>query len=269
MGEKRNMQQWLDVAVSEICFKPDRKAAERELRDHLEDKKLDLQRLYHLTWREAEEMAVLQMGDPEPIGRELARLHRPWLGYLWRFSQIFAAAMVCMLLWGAVRSDGPAASLRAANYFWEGQQEGGQFSRALFEDGEAAWQGERLAVLEVGERARVGQSVISLEKAALWQEDERALYLQVRIAYDRPWQATDLPFDLFWAEDDLGNRYGADYLEGGSMSYQYRGTQAGLGWRSMNLRFSQVPEEARWMKLHYLPGTGLELRVDLSQEVAG
>ena len=38
------------------------------------------------------------MGDPEEIGKELARIHKPWLGYLWRASQGLAVAALIWLV---------------------------------------------------------------------------------------------------------------------------------------------------------------------------
>ena len=95
MAEKR-IKDWLNTAVSGIRFKPDRAAVEQELREHLEDKIEDLQRFYHLSREEAEEMALGQMGDAEKIGREMAKIHKPWLGYLWELSRVLA--WLCVIL---------------------------------------------------------------------------------------------------------------------------------------------------------------------------
>lgn len=58
-----------------------------ELEAHLEDKTADLVRIFpDLGRQEAERQAVEQMGDAEEIGKELARLHRPWPRYLWQAS---------------------------------------------------------------------------------------------------------------------------------------------------------------------------------------
>ena len=88
-----NQNTWLDTATKKILFRPDRKSVRRELEAHLED------------LREAsgldEETAVSAMGDPAALAEELGRLHRPWLGYLWRASQIAligAAVMYCLVL---------------------------------------------------------------------------------------------------------------------------------------------------------------------------
>ena len=81
--------QWLDTATKPIRFGPDRRAIRAELEAHLEDKALDLQRIFpDLMPSQAWDQAAAGMGDPVQIGRELAKAHRPWPGYLWRCSQL-------------------------------------------------------------------------------------------------------------------------------------------------------------------------------------
>ena len=85
---KFDREGWLAAAVGGIRFRPDREAVERELREHIEDKTADLLRIFPgMTEGEAEERALSGMGDPKELGKELARVHKPWLGYLWRASQ--------------------------------------------------------------------------------------------------------------------------------------------------------------------------------------
>ena len=73
-------EQWLDRATAGIRFKPDREVVRAELSAHLEDKALDFQRIFpDLTEAEAQERASAEMGDPEEVGRELAKIHKPWL----------------------------------------------------------------------------------------------------------------------------------------------------------------------------------------------
>ena len=95
--------EWLYKATAGIRFKPDRKAVRAELEEHLEDKAMDLRRIFpELTEEEAWERAVSEMGDPMEIGRELARLHRPWLGCLWRVSQVVLGLACLSLLWSGM-----------------------------------------------------------------------------------------------------------------------------------------------------------------------
>lgn len=89
---------WLDRAAGAIRFEPDRAAVRAELAAHLEDKAADLRRIFpDITPEEARERAVREMGDAEVIGRELARIHRPWLGYLWRISQVLLGLGLALL----------------------------------------------------------------------------------------------------------------------------------------------------------------------------
>ena len=97
-GEKTPWQEWLSQAVSGIRFAPDREEVRRELLDHLEDKAADLERIFpDMTRREAEEMALAQMGEADVLGKELARIHKPWLGYLWRASRVLLGLALVVL----------------------------------------------------------------------------------------------------------------------------------------------------------------------------
>ena len=102
MGEKQERtpaEGWLDKATAGIRFGPDRKEVRRELEEHLEDKALDLQRIFpDLTAEEAKERAASDMGDPVEIGKELAKIHRPWLGYIWRASQVLLGLVLLSFL---------------------------------------------------------------------------------------------------------------------------------------------------------------------------
>ena len=81
------VEEWLTAAVSQIRFYCDKHEVREELAAHLEDKVLDLMDTHpDMTREKAEEMALARMGDPEEIGRELAEIHKPWVGYLWAFS---------------------------------------------------------------------------------------------------------------------------------------------------------------------------------------
>ena len=99
--ERRNEAavRWLDTAVGGIRFGPDRAAVREELEAHMEDKAADLQRIFPgISREEAEERALSEMGDPAEIGKELARVHKPWLGWLWRASGVLLALVLIAFL---------------------------------------------------------------------------------------------------------------------------------------------------------------------------
>ena len=96
--ELNQARRWLDTAVKGIRFGPDRRAARAELAAHMEDKAADLRRIFpDMTAQEAEERALSEMGDPAEVGKALAKIHRPWLGWLWRASQGALAVMLLLL----------------------------------------------------------------------------------------------------------------------------------------------------------------------------
>ena len=85
---------WLDAATSGIRFSPDRNRVRQELEDHIQDR-AEAEEARGLSPGEAEQAAVDAMGDPEALAKELAAVHSPWLGRLWRLSQ---AALVILAL---------------------------------------------------------------------------------------------------------------------------------------------------------------------------
>lgn len=99
MRENMALLRWLETAVSGIRFGPDRKAARAELYAHIEDKALGLARLFpDMTEDETRDLALAAMGDPEELRIELAKIHRPWLGWLWTASRWALVALVIVFL---------------------------------------------------------------------------------------------------------------------------------------------------------------------------
>ena len=94
-----NAKYWLDTAVKKIRFGPDRRAVRRELSDHIADKQAALRARGVLSDYEVETTAVDAMGDPVALAEELAKLYRPWWGYLWRASQVL---LIIVALWTAM-----------------------------------------------------------------------------------------------------------------------------------------------------------------------
>ena len=223
---KDGLARWLDTATRGIRFKPDRAAVRRELADHLEDKRADLQRIFpDLSLQEAESRALKAMGDPEELGRELARIHRPWLGYLWRLSQALCVCMILGVLWGNLNGTNPLDSWFQTSPSWLGAQ---------MEDRQEEL--ERIVFgSEIQSRPLPGQGVVeyrgytfTVEEGTVWQPlgelpenrlvpYERAVLLTLRVEWNRPDQPLAANFSgELWAEDDRGNGYLSyqDYYHG-------------------------------------------------------
>ena len=209
MDGKRTIQDWLNTAVSGIRFKPDRAAVEQELRGHFEDKAADLQRMYHLNQEEAEEMALERMGNAEEIGREMAKIHKPWWGYLWNVSRVLLlmAVVASMLSWL-----GTGRKFVTWEYWdwddlpgiWE-EKKRGEYSNYIPNDSPKqlmAREGER------SESVWVKGQHISVRRAALWQEEEEeVLYLALRLDTPLFWERGKLRSEWFASTDNLGNCY--------------------------------------------------------------
>ena len=104
MRENITREGWLDTAVSGIRFGPDRREARAELAAHIEDKTESLRRRFpDIPQKEAEQRALDGMGDPQEVKAQLAKVHRPWLGWLWTASRwavwvMILVAAYCNLL---------------------------------------------------------------------------------------------------------------------------------------------------------------------------
>ena len=96
-----NANYWLDTATGKIRFAPDRKAVRQELQDHLEDR-MEAGKARGLSAYEAEHAATAAMGDPTALAEELARVHSPWWGRLWRLSQWALVIAVLVTVFSAV-----------------------------------------------------------------------------------------------------------------------------------------------------------------------
>jgi len=280
---------WLETAVRGIRFRPDRDAVRSELREHFEDKMADLMRIFpDLTPEEAEGMAAAGMGDPEEIGRELAKLHKPWLGYLWRISQGVLAVLLlltalCFGLWlerelplggGGYYEYLTGCYLSGEDPFTE--------ENPLYDKlaGTAGFEDIRrtpLSVWDCPEKTRTEHYLFSLGRAALWQFEEdgrasRQLFLELKVT-GLPWEPVSIAgVHRITASDDAGNRY--TFLQGDALleepcvivSNQLRD---GLLTHTFVLEIAGIPETAREIRLELeRGGEGWPLTVPL-EEVAG
>ena len=199
MGNSRqSRERWLDTAVGGIRFKPDRKAVRAELRAHLEDKAEDLRRIFpDLTPEEAEARAVKEMGDAAEIGREMARLHRPWLGYLWRASQAaLALLLLVMMIVGANMATGSSG---LGDWYQRGDN----------------WRADEYGAVELApaaEEVRVEGCTIAMSRAARWSDGEEAiLEVLLRVEDLRFWRKGGEQLNLVSARDDRGGYYSSWY----------------------------------------------------------
>ena len=199
---------WLDKATAGIRFGPDRREVRRELEEHLEDKALDYLRIFpDLTKEEARQRAASEMGDPAEIGRELARLHKPLLGYAWLASKVLLGVVI------------GAAVLLFANRTY-------QYGLSNLLDGPHSWYGDYdppiaaiykgveldyLGPLADSGPVQAGEYTFSTDCGELWNvtmgngETSRVVYFQLEVRHPRPMERLNyLVEENMWARDDRG-----------------------------------------------------------------
>lgn len=295
-----DQKSWLDTAVSGIRFGPDRRAVLEELEGHFEDKIADLRRVFpDIPEAEARERALRGMGDPEELKISLARVHKPWLGYLWRASQVLAAVTLALalLLWGGRALEDWARQRKLERemenvphdvgysaYVTDCYQAGIDPFRT---DGPYPNTGEDvirtpLAALRPEDSAKTGNYRFRVKRAGLFlfqrsPEDPGncRLFCELR-ASGPPWEL-DVQSSLWHlrAVDSNGREYASSYEvyelrqehEGYVMVNQGRGN-----WleNRFDLTIDVIPPGTEWIRLEYdWPGVRWSLTIPLETEGGG
>ena len=276
--------QWLYIATRGIRFRPDRAAVRRELEAHLEDKQADLQRIFpDLSLEEAERRAVESMGDAWEVRKQLAKIHKPWLGYLWRLSQVLAVlACLWLVSFGLFRGEDAYLGDDGYSELWDvdnlpGTAVMGDQDDRRYLPGDDP---NQLLALEIGQTEHVGGQNVSLRRAALWQgDDRRELYLYLRVDTWRFWERGVLREEWMKVTDDRGNCYALE--EGNYYALVTAGDPpedgsraSGLAWggygpfhSGYEVYLRDVDPKARWIRLDYGPTQPLvSFTVELKEE---
>jgi len=280
MKEDKILTDWLDTAVSGIKFGPDKRAVRKELEEHLEDKTLDLRRIFpDMTEEEARERALAGMGDAKELKIALAKVHKPWLGYVWMASRVLIAVGVLWLLAiGLFRGDDAYLGDDPRSEWWDTD---GLPRTAIMGNGDDLryLPGEdpnQLLALEPGLRAEVNGQHISLLRTALWREEDgrQTLYCYLRVNTWRFWERGVLREDWMKVTDSKGKVYGLgeDAPEDPEISGLLNGmTPGGYGpfHSGYELYLRKWDPEAEWVRLDYGPGEPIfTFTVDLEEGTA-
>lgn len=273
-------RRWLDRAAAGIRSRPDREAVRAELEAHLEDKTADLVRIFpDLGRQEAERQAVEQMGDAEEIGKELARLHRPWPRYLWQASRVLlTAGLLWLLAIGMFRGDDAYLGDDHRSEWWDMDGLPGTAVMGDCDDIRYLPGGDpdQILTLEPCLTASVNGQKISLLRAALWQREDgrQGLYCYLRVDTWRFWERGRLREEWMTVTDSTGAVCGLgpdspeDPETGGLLNGM---SQMGFGpfHSGYELYLEDWDPESEWVRLDYGPGSPIfTFTVDLEEERA-
>lgn len=276
-------EKWLDQATGAIRFRPDREAVREELAGHLEDKEADLRRIFpDLTEEEAGDRALGEMGDPAEIGKKLARLHRPWLGYLWIASKVLAV-VTCLWLVSFLFLMGDDAYLGDDPYaeWWDfdGLPRNTEVYTGM--SGWMCYEGDgdepgRLMSAQPGLTEKVEGQNVSLLRTALWQrEGQLEFFCYLRVDCGRFWERGVLRGDWLRVTDSQGNVYPleldfpGDPESGGVLNRLYVNVGYGPFHSGYELVLGDLDPEAEWVRLDYGPGeTRFSFVAELEEESA-
>ena len=275
--DQMNGFQWLYIATRGIRFKPDRMAVRSELEAHLEDKQADLRRIFpELTPEEAERRAVESMGDAWEVRKQLAKIHKPWLGYLWRLSQVLAVlACLWLVSFGVFRGDDAYLGDHPYSELWDADDL--PRTAVMGDDDDRRYlpgdDPNQLLALEIGQTEQAAGQNVSLRRAALWQEEGALeLYLYLRINTWRFWERGILREEWMRVTDDRGNCYAlgvesGEHPKDGSLMNGL--TMGGFGpfHSGYEVYIRDLDPEARCIRLDYGPTQPLfSFTVELKEE---
>lgn len=284
-----SVEQWLDPAVRGIRFKPDRMKVAGELREHIEDKMLDLQRIFpDMTREEVRQRALDQMGDPEAIGEELARIHKPWWGRIWAVTRWVARICLAYLLlvaWLELPLPFREGSLRDwyehnfGQSEWDYVEECYLTGRDPYDETSPWYDPEReqtdvvrtpLYVSDGDHTARAGRYSFKVDRYALWSftggetpEEEWWLFAELKVTGPPGEPFAHTAATRISAKDSLGNYYYSSYetydlgiKENDEPYVMVNQGDTGLFTRTFQVECPAFPSGAEWLRLDFDRGNG-------------
>lgn len=269
---------WVEKASSYVKFKPDRATVKEELLDHLEDKAEMLTR-DGMTLYDAKKQALACMGDADEVGRQLAAVHKAWLGYLWIWSRRVLILCVIAAVWLAFGFSERVYVSDQKEQFWQEYPgydinlEYHQYTE-LSPDCTDQSDGYTLTVPAALVWHNEAYQVRTEYEGEIYEdtvEENTSLYLTVRATHPLPMTESCIAFHSFYAVDDLGNTYmnAIDYWSSGNIG-EGRALIGNYGLSSLWFSDYQawidgIDPDAQWIELRYdRDGRDVRLRIDLT-----
>ena len=269
--DKLEFMRWYAAATADIKYKPDRERVSEELYAHLEDRCAAMTEA-GVPEAEAVKQALAAMGSADEVAEQMAKIHRPFWGYLLRFSRwllLIAAVLVLFTVprWIIQQPIGGGPQEYETLYFDSSQRvENGLRDERTF------------SARPMSRDFSDGYRFI-LTRAAEWHEtgttpdgtevDDYHFHMLVEVFNLRPWAQYSDILREFYAVDSLGNRYEAymrSRYDRTTPTLAGNGLRSGLCTRTWEMWLSEYRSHgADWIELRYdQSGRDVRLRIDLT-----
>ena len=270
---------WVFRACVHIRFKPDRAVVQEELLAHLEDKAETILREKDVPVSEAEKQALASMGDADEVGRQLAAVHKPLLGYLWLWSRRALVVCIAMVIWAAFgfpeRNDFGLYVASDEIRYWQDEFGGYSNYYDYVEDMTHTELAPDCVDESDGYTFTVPAAAVHRADPS-YDEDGHILneytHLTLTIQATSRFLSLEgcIPFDDFYAVDDLGNVY-ISYEQAGRASWNGQKMLGGDRgpidpWTCRyQAKLTSLDPEASWVEIRYdREGRDIRLRIDLT-----
>lgn len=266
-----NFDRWCKSATTLIRYGPDRRAACKELYNHLLDA-YDACLEKGMTEDDAEAQAIASMGNADDIARQLAAVHKPFWGYMIRVSQIVLAVLLVLCLsplWDYATDlnlyDAP--HVQSFDVF-DPASYGAATGRVLHH---LSTPHASLST-EAGTFTVTNAAVFSLFSDNT-EKSSTHLYLLVKQKSNLPFKEHEKYFNFYssmsWfsARDSLGNEYSSRWYPncGENPLLLSQSVQSGIFTGTHEIWINDFPQDAEWVEiLCTRDGRNYVLRIDLT-----
>lgn len=256
--------EWAAAACRLIRFGPDREKVFSELVDHMQDA-CDALIQAGETPERAAQRAVEQMGDAAEVARQLQKIHRPFWGWLWKYTRVLAGIAAFYLGWVLVVG---TIDFLDPGFYTDADVE------AHVLPGSQTY--TVLADVTPQDKVKAAGYTISIERATLLGSntegygDWRQIQFVLRVSSLNPWQQQPMFQSNLTAVDNLGNVYPPRAT---SRNPDDRETCGNIGWNGTfvsyyELWISAVDPEATSFSLGF-DDYGVQWSLDFSLEGGG
>lgn len=264
-----SFRSWTETVLNQMRFPPDREAVRQELWDHLMDRREDFIAQGMSEW-DAGDAAVRVMGDPVEIGRQLNRIHRPILGWIWQISRI-------MLITAVILSVILGLNYERNSYIdWRGMlpfpDENWELDGCFYDLGQYLEEEYHTVTVRPGVVEQAGVYTLTLDHGS-WVKSEtnQRLTLGFRVESNNPLDLDPRGFgSRLLAEDNLGNQYDIlDRSDPAEIFTSLFATWPDLDWRDPYLHLvfqAQDGIDRQWIRF-YVPDTEFEVTIDAEGRV--